>query len=206
MADSEEFGPSLRRERERRGISLEGLAAATKVSVDLWEGLERNDFSRWPAGIFARAFIRDYARAIGLEPDPLVDEFCRQFRVGDRRVARIVHAQGELIGHRAEPSPERLPTGVERRNRPREVPPPAAESVYATRVVAAALDALCVTGFALCATTVSGAGFRISLGVAALAYYTASTIGAGTTPGIRFLQVLRHRAPSLFTSRGAVNA
>ena len=69
MSDRETFGPRLRAERERRGISLDTIASVTKVGGDLWEGLERNDFSRWPSGIFARAFVRDYARAIGLDSD-----------------------------------------------------------------------------------------------------------------------------------------
>jgi cytoskeleton protein RodZ len=79
MSERDTFGPRLRRERERRGITIETIAAVTKVSPDLWIGLERNDFSKWPSGIFARAFIRDYARAIGLDADDLVDEFCRLF-------------------------------------------------------------------------------------------------------------------------------
>ena len=56
-------------------------------------------FSRWPSGIFARAFIRDYARAVGLDADDIVDEFCRLFPQGDRRVTRIIRGQAELIGH-----------------------------------------------------------------------------------------------------------
>ena len=75
----------FRAERERRGISIDTIASVTKVGADLWEGLERNDFSRWPSGIFARAFVRDYARAIGLDADEAVDEFCRLFPMGDRR-------------------------------------------------------------------------------------------------------------------------
>ena len=85
MSDRETFGPRLRSERERRGISLETIAAVTKVGADLWDGLERNDFSRWPTGIFARAFVRDYATAVGLDADEVVDEFCRLFAIGDRR-------------------------------------------------------------------------------------------------------------------------
>ena len=65
----------------------------TRVGVDLWIGMEQNDFSRWPSGIFARAFIRDYARAVGLDADAVVNEFCRLFPNGDRRLGRIVQAQ-----------------------------------------------------------------------------------------------------------------
>src|SRR6266508_3520259 len=62
MWDRDTFGPRLRSERERRGISIDTIVAVTKVGADLWTGLERNDFSKWPSGIFARAFVRDYAR------------------------------------------------------------------------------------------------------------------------------------------------
>src|ERR671932_1735359 len=101
MSDRETFGPRLRSERERRGISLDTIADVTNVSVELWQGLERNDFSRWPSGIFARAFMRDYAKAVGLDADETVDEFCRLFPNGDRRAARLVRAQAELIGHQS---------------------------------------------------------------------------------------------------------
>jgi transcriptional regulator with XRE-family HTH domain len=205
MADRDAYGPSLRRERERRGISLEELAMATKVSVDLWEGMERNDFSRWPSGIFARAFIRDYARVVGLDPDAVVDELCRQFPIGDRRATRIVRAQAEFLGHRPEGLPsEPLPAGRERRRSQRALPPPA-RSVYAPRAIAAAIDAVCVVSLAAFGT-LSGAGLVAALGVTALIYFTVSTIGAGASPGMRLLDVLRHRAPSLFTSRRAVSA
>ena len=107
MSDRDTFGPRLRAERERRGISIDTIASVTKVGGDLWEGLERNDFSRWPSGIFARAFVRDYARAIGLDSDEVVDEFCRLFPLGDRRVSRLIQAQAQLIGHPLEYSESR---------------------------------------------------------------------------------------------------
>src|SRR5215510_4680164 len=74
MSERETFGPRLRRERERRGISLETIAAQTNVSIELWIGLESNDFSKWPGGLFARAFVRDYARVVGLDTAELVDD------------------------------------------------------------------------------------------------------------------------------------
>jgi len=76
---SEEFGLRLRQERERRKISLDSIAATTKVNVALYEGLERDDVSRWPSGIFRRSFVRAYATAIGLDPDAVVREFLERF-------------------------------------------------------------------------------------------------------------------------------
>lgn len=205
MSDRDTFGPRLRRERERRGITLETIATLTKVGVDLWDGLERNDFSRWPSGIFARAFVRDYARAVGLDADDVVDEFCRLFPVGDRRGTRIIKAQAELIGHDAAPldDPALLPPEGDRRAS-------AAERRDASRLrwirltprlVAAAIDVTCTASLAGVGVVLTGAGFWASAGVVSLLYYSASTLASGTSPGSLAVALLRQRVPDLFTHR-----
>lgn len=102
MTDRDLFGPRLRRLREQRGISLKQLADATKVDVELWAAMERNDFCRWPRGIFARAFVREYARLIDVDPEDAVNDFCRLFAQGDRRRGRIIQAGAELLGFQSE--------------------------------------------------------------------------------------------------------
>lgn len=210
MADRDQFGPSLRREREKRRVTLETIAAATKVSVDLWEGLERNDFSRWPSGIFARAFVRDYARTLGLDADSVVDEFCRLFPLGDRRTNRIIEAQAELIGHKAEglETPNPLPSGKERRRQRREQrqqPPPPRFSLYKPRVLAASFDIICVVGWAVGMSGLFQTALGPWLGAFAILYFTVGTVLTGSTPGTRFVDELRHRRPALFASRRTVN-
>lgn len=69
------FGARLRAQRERKQVSLEAIAAATKIKATLLEGLECDNVRHWPSGVFRRAFVRDYARAIGLDPEPIVAEF-----------------------------------------------------------------------------------------------------------------------------------
>jgi hypothetical protein len=69
----------MRSERERRRIALEAIAENTKIGIGLLKGLERNDFSRWPSGIFRRSFIRSYAEAIGLDADDTLREFLERF-------------------------------------------------------------------------------------------------------------------------------
>jgi cytoskeletal protein RodZ len=124
MAEQDTFGPRLRRERERRGISLDTIVTRTKVSRELWQGFESNDFSRWPTGLFARAFVRDYAKAVGLDPREVVDDFCRLFPLGDRRALPIIRAQAELIGHETtvKDDPRLMPGGVDRRANPDDPP------------------------------------------------------------------------------------
>src|SRR5260370_25717267 len=75
----ESFGRRLRSERERRRITLELIAANTKIGVGLLKGLERDDLSRWPSGLFRRSFMRSYAEAIGLHAEGTVREFLERF-------------------------------------------------------------------------------------------------------------------------------
>src|SRR5688572_4656509 len=74
-----DFGGKLRQARERRGVSLRQIAAATKISVGVLEALERNDISRLPGGIFSRAFVRSYATEVGLDPDETIRDFVAEF-------------------------------------------------------------------------------------------------------------------------------
>jgi transcriptional regulator with XRE-family HTH domain len=73
------FGARLRQERERRRISLASIAENTKIKASLFAELERDDVSRWPAGIFRRSYVRAYADAIGLDADSVVREFLERF-------------------------------------------------------------------------------------------------------------------------------
>ena len=82
IRESQTFGSRLRAERERRGISLDSIAEKTKIKKSFLESLERGDFSKWPAGtVFRRAYVRDYAGAIGLSPESVVVDFIRLFPV-----------------------------------------------------------------------------------------------------------------------------
>ncbi len=94
------LGSSLRRERERRSITLKTISEQTKVSVSLLEGLEADDLSRWPGGIFRRAFVRGYATAIGLDPDDVVRRFEEQHKPPAEEKADGVTPQKDA------PSPE----------------------------------------------------------------------------------------------------
>ena len=76
---SQSFGRRLRLERERLGISLEAIAASTKIKRSLLADLERDNVSKWPQGIYRRAFVREYAAAIGLPADAVVTEFLELF-------------------------------------------------------------------------------------------------------------------------------
>jgi transcriptional regulator with XRE-family HTH domain len=73
------FGEALRRQRERRGVALNTVAEVTKIGTSFLAALERGDCSKWPGGIYSRAWIRAYATAIGLDPEEVGQQFNRCF-------------------------------------------------------------------------------------------------------------------------------
>jgi cytoskeletal protein RodZ len=69
------FGDNLRRERELRGITLREISEATKISFRFLQALEQDRIDVLPGGLFPRAFVRQYARHLGLDAEKLVAEY-----------------------------------------------------------------------------------------------------------------------------------
>jgi cytoskeletal protein RodZ len=69
------FGEHLKREREMRGVSLEEIAGATRISTRFLEALEKEAWDRLPGGVFNRGFVRTVARFLGLEEESLLAEY-----------------------------------------------------------------------------------------------------------------------------------
>jgi cytoskeleton protein RodZ len=69
------FGEHLKREREMRGVSLDEIAAATRISTRFLEAIEKEQWDQLPGGVFNRGFIRSIARFLGLDEDNLVAEY-----------------------------------------------------------------------------------------------------------------------------------
>src|SRR5262245_2276879 len=78
-AMTQSFGARVRQHREGRGVTVAEIAEQTKIKASLLNGLERDDISQWPAGIFRRAYVRAYATAIGFDPDEAVREFLAMY-------------------------------------------------------------------------------------------------------------------------------
>lgn len=102
MSPQETFVTRLRRHRQRNRITLEEIATETRVKRELLEALENNDLSQWPRGLYARAWIRAYASAVGLDPLDTVDEFCRLFPQGDRRASGTIQEIATIIAAASE--------------------------------------------------------------------------------------------------------
>ena len=64
--------------RKNRGISLEQIAASTKIGVRALEAIERGDFQKLPGGIYSTSYIRQYARAIDYDESALLEFYHRE--------------------------------------------------------------------------------------------------------------------------------
>jgi cytoskeleton protein RodZ len=66
----QEFGAALRRLREERGVTIESIAAKTKISRRILQALEDGDFRLLPNHVFVRLFLRQYLDILPEDPEP----------------------------------------------------------------------------------------------------------------------------------------
>jgi len=67
-------GDTLRRERLRKDLGLEQISRETKISARLLEAIEKDRFELLPGGVFAKSFVRQYARFLGLDEEEMAAE------------------------------------------------------------------------------------------------------------------------------------
>ena len=73
-----ELGARLKEARLAKGYSLEDLQEITKIQKRYLVGIEEGNYSSMPGSFYVRAFIKQYAEAVGLNPDELLDEYKRE--------------------------------------------------------------------------------------------------------------------------------
>ncbi len=112
----ESLGQTLKAARERKRITLSYAAAQTRIKMQFLELMERDDFSRMPAPAYAKGFLRMYAEFLGLDPQPLVQQYV-EVHVG-QRPPRLQSASN------APPRPATPPAPA-----PRRAPEPAPSAV-----------------------------------------------------------------------------
>lgn len=72
------IGDALRGAREDQGRTLEEAARATRVRVDFLEALEAERFEAIGGDVYAKGFLRTYARWLNLDPEPLLETYRRR--------------------------------------------------------------------------------------------------------------------------------
>jgi transcriptional regulator with XRE-family HTH domain len=167
------FCASLKAARVAKGVSLEQIAASTKINVSLLKGLECGNLSRWPTGLYRRSYLRDYVRAVGLPITSTVAEFVRLFPDADAaKVEDSVPTDG------AETPLLSLTLVDDRADRFAQA---------GRRISAATLDAALVTMLSGTAALLIRADFLGTVAIVALGYYSLATAVLGHTFGARWV-------------------
>lgn len=65
----------LRSLREHRGLSLNDIFQATKISVKNLEAMERGDFHGLPPPVYTKAYFKSYARFLGLDERLIIGRY-----------------------------------------------------------------------------------------------------------------------------------
>jgi cytoskeleton protein RodZ len=68
-------GETLSNARRERGLSVDDVAAATRVRATLVRNIEADDFRLCGGNVYARGHIRSIARVVGIDAEPLIGEF-----------------------------------------------------------------------------------------------------------------------------------
>jgi cytoskeleton protein RodZ len=68
-------GQVLQDARTRRGLDLTEVERVTKIRVKFLRAMEEDRWEALPAPVYARSFLSTYARFLGLEDEPLIEEY-----------------------------------------------------------------------------------------------------------------------------------
>jgi len=85
MSDAELIGADLRAAREERDLSLVQAEQATRIRIYYLEALETGRFEILPSPVQGRGFLKNYARYLGLDSDPLIVRFDAAINGANRR-------------------------------------------------------------------------------------------------------------------------
>jgi cytoskeletal protein RodZ len=78
-SESDPIGPALVAARKARGLSVEDVAAATRIRAMLVRNIEADDFSRCGGAAYARGHIKSIAQVVGADPGELVAAYDRRY-------------------------------------------------------------------------------------------------------------------------------
>ena len=89
-------GARLRQARERRGDSIAEVAQALKLAPRQVDALERGDYEALPGPAFVRGFMRNYARYLNLDPEPLIADTSAALERLRVDLSPVTNAEGDL--------------------------------------------------------------------------------------------------------------
>ncbi|MFJ6797041.1 RodZ domain-containing protein [Streptomyces sp. NPDC091268] len=69
------IGTALKKARIAAGLTVDEVSSTTRVRIPIVHAIEEDDFTRCGGDVYARGHIRTLARAVHLDPAPLVDRY-----------------------------------------------------------------------------------------------------------------------------------
>jgi hypothetical protein len=150
------IGGDLRRERERRGVSLDAVAAATKFRRSVIEDFEAHGLANVTGDFYRRAFLNAYGSAIGVPPAAMMADYYQLY-------AEAAAAGRPGMRLSAEPEPRWNTRSV-------------------TRMLTVVADTCVVLLLAGVITQATGMNTWVIGGALALAYHALATATLGSSP------------------------
>ncbi len=90
------LGQELQRLREERGINLHQIADATHIGVRFLQAIEKDSYDILPGGIFNRAFVRKFAKYVGMDEEQALAMYERQLEdMGGEEIPRVNYLRSE---------------------------------------------------------------------------------------------------------------
>lgn len=71
----ESIGEFFKQVRETKGLTVDEVASKTRIRTDFVKALEEGNFAKLPDQVFARGFVRSYARSLGLDEEDAIHRF-----------------------------------------------------------------------------------------------------------------------------------
>lgn len=90
-------GMILKREREVRGFSLKQISAVTRIPETALEAIENNEFDAFPAEVFMKGFVRNYARELQIAGDDVMEAYDAMKLQKSRMVLEPVAVHTEFV-------------------------------------------------------------------------------------------------------------
>ena len=112
MRSVKELGAVLHQARKEKGLTIEDVEKETRIRTQFLIAIEEGELHEIPGEVYARAFIRAYAKAVDLDPDEMMVQYemlqkpislqnkpsLRERRAEERRRKRIKAAVVLLAG------------------------------------------------------------------------------------------------------------
>jgi cytoskeletal protein RodZ len=96
----ESIGEFFKQVRETKGLTIDEVASKTRIRTDFVKALEDGNFAKLPDQVFARGFVRSYARSLGLDEDDAIHRFAQSAgayydKQGERERLKVRQAEEE---------------------------------------------------------------------------------------------------------------